>query len=127
MLVGMTGVGGGSLMTPLLVLLFGFHPATAVGTDLLYASVTKTVGTLVHGKQGTVDWRIVTRLALGSVPASVLTLFVMSRAGTMSDSASGILNLLLGIALLLTSVSVFFRPWILRWAGDHIHAMSEDK
>ncbi len=63
MLVGMTGVGGGSLMTPLLVLLFGFHPATAVGTDLLYASVTKTVGTTVHGKLGTVDWKIVRRLA----------------------------------------------------------------
>src|SRR3954451_15872474 len=72
MLVGMTGVGGGSLMTPLLVLLFGFHPATAVGTDLLYASITKTVGTAVHGKQRTVDWRIVRNLAVGSVPASVL-------------------------------------------------------
>src|SRR5579859_6201191 len=72
LLVGMTGVGGGSLMTPLLVLLFGFHPATAVGTDLLFASVTKTVGTAVHGKQGTVDWRIVVRLACGSVPASII-------------------------------------------------------
>jgi uncharacterized membrane protein YfcA len=125
MLVGMTGVGGGSLMTPLLVILFGFHPATAVGTDLLYASVTKTVGTAVHGKQKTVDWRIVTRLAIGSVPASALTLFVMSRIGTMSGSATTVLNLLLGAALLLTSISVFFRPWILSWAGHHIHAMEE--
>jgi hypothetical protein len=123
MLVGMTGVGGGSLMTPLLVLLFGFHPATAVGTDLLYASVTKTVGTVVHGKQRTVDWRIVAGLAMGSVPASILTLFIMSRVGTMSGSAASLLNLLLGIALLLTSISVFFRPLILRWAGHHIHAM----
>lgn len=127
MLVGMTGVGGGSLMTPLLVLLFGFHPATAVGTDLLYASVTKTVGTLVHGKQGTVDWRIVTRLASGSVPAAILTLLVMSQVGTMGNDAAGVLNLLLGAALLLTSVSVFFRPWILSWAGHHIHAMSDEK
>jgi len=119
----MTGVGGGSLMTPLLVLLFGFHPATAVGTDLLYASVTKTVGTAVHGKQKTVDWQIVTRLAMGSVPASMLTLLVMSRVGTMSGSATSVLNLLLGAALLATSISVFFRPWILRWAGEHIHAM----
>lgn len=125
MLVGMTGVGGGSLMTPLLVLLFGFHPATAVGTDLLYASVTKTVGTAVHGKQGTVDWRIVRRLALGSVPASLLTLFIMSRVGTMSGGASALLNLALGAALLATSISVFFRPWILNWAGHHIHAMEE--
>jgi uncharacterized membrane protein YfcA len=125
MLVGMTGVGGGSLMTPLLVLLFGFHPVTAVGTDLLYASVTKTVGTVVHGKQRTVDWRIVARLATGSVPASVLTLYVMSRVGTMSGEAALTLNLMLGGALLLTSISVFFRPLILRWAGHHIHAMEE--
>ena len=123
----MTGVGGGSLMTPLLVLLFGFHPATAVGTDLLYASVTKTVGTAVHGKQKTVDWRIVTRLAIGSVPASVLTLFAMSRVGTMSGSATATLNLLLGAALLLTGISVFFRPWILSWAGHHIHAMADER
>jgi hypothetical protein len=124
-LVGMTGVGGGSLMTPLLVLLFGFHPATAVGTDLLYASVTKTVGTAVHGKQKTVDWRIVTRLAMGSVPTSILTLFVMSRIGTMGSSATTVFNLLLGAALLLTSISVFFRPWVLSWAGHHIHAMED--
>jgi hypothetical protein len=123
----MTGVGGGSLMTPILVLLFNFHPATAVGTDLLYASITKTVGTAVHGKQGTVDWTIVTRLALGSIPASVLTIFVMSRVGTMSNDAAGALNLLFGAALLLTSISVFFRPWILSWAGDHIHAMPDNQ
>jgi uncharacterized membrane protein YfcA len=123
MLVGLTGVGGGSLMTPLLVLLFGFHPATAVGTDLLYASVTKTVGTAVHGKQGTVDWTIVKRLAAGSIPASIVTLLVMSRVGTMTGGAAGTLNLLLGIALLLTSFAVFFRPWILSWAGHHLHAM----
>ena len=73
-LIGMTGVGGGSLMTPLLVLLFGFHPATAVGTDLLYASVTKSVGTAVHGKRETVDWQIVGALASGSVPAAIVTL-----------------------------------------------------
>src|SRR2546421_7872774 len=71
-LVGMTGVGGGSLMTPLLILLFGVHPLTAVGTDLLYASATKSCGTLVHGFKKTVDWRVVGRLALGSVPLSAL-------------------------------------------------------
>lgn len=123
MLVGMTGVGGGSLMTPLLVLLFNFHPVTAVGTDLLYASVTKTVGTAVHGKQGTVNWRIVASLAVGSVPAAIVTLVVMSRVGTMSGHAIAPLNLILGAALLLTSISVFFRPWILSWAGHHIHAL----
>lgn len=127
MLVGMTGVGGGSLMTPILVLLFNFHPVTAVGTDLLYASVTKTVGTAVHGKQGTVDWRIVGALALGSVPAAILTLFVMSRVGTLAANAAGVLNLLLGITLLLTSLSVFFRPQILSWAGHHIHAIEKQR
>src|ERR1700693_2878690 len=78
LLVGQTGVGGGSLMTPILVLLFGIHPATAVGTDLLYASATKSVGTLVHGLNHTVDWRIVRRLAAGSVPATVVTVLAMS-------------------------------------------------
>ena len=65
MLVGLTGVGGGSLMTPLLVLMFGIHPSTAVGTDLLYAAATKTVGTAVHGYKRTVQWNIVGRLATG--------------------------------------------------------------
>src|SRR6202142_914577 len=78
MLVGQTGVGGGSLMTPLLVLLFGIHPATAVGTDLLYAAATKTAGTLIHGMHGTVDWRLTGRLAAGSIPAAVLTLAALS-------------------------------------------------
>jgi uncharacterized membrane protein YfcA len=62
-LVGMTGVGGGSLMTPLLVIIFGIHPATAVGTDLLYAAATKSAGTLIHGLHSTIDWRVVGRLA----------------------------------------------------------------
>ena len=74
LLVGMTGVGGGSLMTPLLVLLFGVHPATAVGTDLLYAAATKTCGSLVHGLAGSIKWEIVRRLATGSVPAAIATL-----------------------------------------------------
>jgi uncharacterized membrane protein YfcA len=119
-LVGLTGVGGGSLMTPLLVLMFGFHPATAVGTDLLYASVTKSVGTVVHNRSQTVDWKIVSGLASGSIPAAIVTLFVMSRVGVTGAQSSLILNLLLGGALLLTSFAVFFRPWILRWAGGHI-------
>lgn len=119
----MTGVGGGSLMTPLLVLLFGFHPATAVGTDLLYASVTKTVGTAVHHKGQTVDWRIVAGLATGSVPAAIVTLSLMAYLGVSGSQSSVVLNLLLGGALLLTGFAVLFRPLILRWAGHHIHAM----
>ena len=125
MLVGLTGVGGGSLMTPLLVLMFGFHPSTAVGTDLLYASVTKTVGTAVHHKGETVDWKIVRGLASGSVPAAIITLFAMYWFGVTTGNSPVFLNVLLGGALFLTSIAVFFRPLILRWAGDHIDAMAE--
>ena len=124
-LVGMTGVGGGALMTPLLVLMFNFHPATAVGTDLLYASVTKSVGTAVHHKGKTVDWGIVRNLAMGSVPAAVLTLGLMAYFDVRSAQSSIVLNLLLGAVLLLTSLSVFFRPWILRWSGGHLKSMEE--
>jgi uncharacterized membrane protein YfcA len=124
-LVGLTGVGGGSLMTPLLVLLFGFHPATAVGTDLLYASVTKSVGTAVHGSRKTVNWHIVGGLALGSVPSSLITLFVMSRIGIMGPRYALILNLLLGSVLFLTAFAVFFRPWILRWAEPTFRGLPE--
>src|ERR1700693_2631788 len=77
LLVGMTGVGGGSLMTPLLILLFGIHPATAVGTDLLYAAATKTGGSVAHGWARSIHWPAVIRLACGSIPASILTLVVL--------------------------------------------------
>src|SRR5271156_6680966 len=92
MLVGQTGVGGGSLMTPLLVLLFGFHPSTAVGTDLLFASVTKTVGTTIHSAGKTVDWRIVGRLATGSVPATVLSLLVLAHFGIASKTVTSAIS-----------------------------------
>ena len=77
LLVGMTGLGGGSLMTPLLILLFGIHPATAVGTDLIYAAATKTGGSVAHGWARSIHWPAVIRLASGSIPASILTLFVL--------------------------------------------------
>ena len=113
LLVGQTGVGGGSLMTPLLVLLFGVHPATAVGTDLLYACVTKSVGTVVHGRNKTVNWRIVTRLATGSVPATLVTLTVMSSLNLIGHSgANRMISAILGVALILTSLSLIFRKRI---------------
>ena len=111
-LVGLTGVGGGSLMTPLLVLAFGFHPATAVGTDLLYASATKTVGGAVHGWRGTVDWRLVRRLATGSVPAAALTLLVLSRATAQGKETGHTITVVLGFALLATALATFFRARI---------------
>ena len=113
MLVGFTGVGGGSLMTPLLVLLFGIHPATAVGTDLLYAGLTKISGSLVHNFNGAVDWRITRRLASGSAPAAVLTLLALSHFGRDSKSTSEVITTVLGLALLLTAAALIFRKWLL--------------
>jgi len=109
LLIGQTGMGGGSLMTPILVLFFGIHPAAAVGTDLLYASATKTAGTLVHGLNHTVDWRIVARLAGGSVPATLVTLVAISHFNVTGPTSGRIISLVLGVMLLLTAVSLIFR------------------
>jgi uncharacterized membrane protein YfcA len=117
LLVGQTGVGGGSLMTPLLVLLFGIHPTTAVGTDLLYAAASKSVGTLVHGSNKTVDWRVVGRLATGSVPATVLTLLASSQVNLMSPGAGRVVTFVLGVALLLTAAALLGRRWFLAAIG----------
>jgi uncharacterized membrane protein YfcA len=122
-LVGMTGVGGGSLMTPILILLFGFYPTTAVGTDLLFATVTKTVGTTVHRAKGTIEWRIVRLLASGSLPAALAALAVLASIGTPSPAVSRIITTTLGIALLLTAIAVLFRTRIAAWAhrrGRHV-------
>ena len=113
LVVGLTGVGGGSLMTPLLVLLFNIHPTQAVGTDLLYAAATKCVGTLVHHSSRTVDWRIVRRLAFGSVPATAVTLVLLYYFGPESAGVAHAITFSLGIALLLTAVTILFRSTIL--------------
>lgn len=107
-LVGMTGVGGGSLMTPLLILLFGIHPATAVGTDLLYAAATKTVGSLVHGFARSIDWRVVKRLATGSVPATMVTLAALSHFNLSGDAARNLITLVLSVALFATAFVLVF-------------------
>lgn len=112
-LVGLTGVGGGSLMTPLLVLVFGVHPTTAVGTDLLYAAATKTVGTGVHGYKRTVQWGIVGRLAAGSVPATAVTLWFLSQQHSKhAASADSLVTTTLGGALIVTAFAVLFRKTI---------------
>jgi uncharacterized membrane protein YfcA len=100
-------------MTPLLVLLFGIRATTAVGTDLLYACITKSVGTAVHGLGGTVDWPIVGKLAAGSVPATALTLVVLSRFQRQMDGSNHVLTTILGVALISTAISIIFRKWIL--------------
>jgi len=126
-LVGMTGVGGGSLMTPLLILLFGIHPLTAVGTDLLYASATKTCGTLVHGFNQTIDWRIVGRLALGSVPLTALTIFVLSRLDMSNPAAQAAITKTLGIALFFTALSLVFRKTVARFYADRVGELAPNR
>jgi len=118
-LVGLTGVGGGSLMTPILVLLFGVSPQTAVGTDLLFAATTKIVGSGVHGWRSTVDWKIVRRLASGSVPAAILTLLVLSRFGKVGKEASEIILVVLGGMLVLTSIATLFQKKLAVFAKTH--------
>src|SRR5580765_2098255 len=108
-LVGFTGVGGGSLMTPILILVFGVHPASAVGTDLLYAAATKTGGTVVHGWNRTVDWKVVGKLALGSVPMTALTVLALYYLGVDSKATQSIITKTLGIALLVTAILLFLR------------------
>ncbi len=116
-LVGLTGVGGGSLMTPLLILLFGVHPTTAVGTDLLFAAATKTVGTAIHGAGKTVDWRIVGRLALGSVPATVLALIGLAHFGANSKPVVAVISLVLGVALLISAAMLVLKDRLLAMAA----------
>lgn len=111
-IVGFTGVGGGSLMTPLLVLLFGVHPSTAVGTDLLYAAVTKSGGTLVHARQGQVRWDIVGRLAAGSIPATALTLTILAQLPKQGPAAAHLISIGLGLALLGTAAAILLRKQI---------------
>ena len=109
LLVGLTGVGGGSLMTPILLIFFNVKAAVAVGTDLLYASITKSVGIFAHGKLGNIDWKMVRLLAYGSLPASIFTLLYLKNMDIASEGAVASIKFWLGIALLLTSISVIFR------------------
>lgn len=122
-LVGFTGVGGGSLMTPLLVLGFGILPATAVGTDLLYATITKMSGTLVHGLNGTVEWRIVRRLATGSIPATILTILALKYLGVKQHGGSGLITSVLGFALILTAVTILSRKWLLAHLAHYVEGL----
>jgi uncharacterized membrane protein YfcA len=112
LIVGVTGVGGGSLMTPLLVLVFGVSPATAVGTDLLYASLTKTLGGWVHGRRGTVDWKVVGLLSLGSLPAAVITIALLKYLALDKKTLSGLVTGVLSVALILTAAALLLKGWI---------------
>jgi uncharacterized membrane protein YfcA len=107
-IVGMTGVGGGSLMTPLLIGVFKLHPALAIGTDLWFAAVTKSGGAWAHHRHGHVDYRIVARMLAGSIPAALATIALMHFTSLTKGWASA-LTFSLGIALLLTAITVAYR------------------
>lgn len=120
-IVGLTGVGGGSLMTPLLISVFHLDKAVAIGTDLWFAGLTKVSGSVAHHRESHVDYHIVKKLLLGSIPASVLTMVFMHLEG-VKKSGQSTLAFALGIALLLTAITVAFRPvwhkvglWLERW------------
>lgn len=123
-LVGLTGVGGGSLMTPLLVLLFGVHPATAVGTDLLYAACTKSAGVLVHARRQTVDWPVTRRLASGSLPAAALTLLLLHQLHVHTAAVSRVITPVLGVAILLTVLLLLSQNRLVAVLGPHSAELS---
>src|SRR5580765_5258143 len=114
--VGMTGIGGGALMTPVLVLGFGVAPQTAVGTDLLFACITKVFGVIVHGRRGTVDWGVVRRLAAGSLPTALVTLLLVGwlKSGQVRG---GLIVHALGVVLLLTASGLVMR--------GHLHKLGK--
>ncbi len=111
-IVGLTGVGGGSLMTPLLIGLFRLNPAVAIGTDLWFAALTKMGGSVAHHRLGHVDYRIMGRLLAGSLPAALATIAVMHATG-LGKAWAGTLSVALGVALLLTALTVAYRSaWL---------------
>jgi len=115
-IVCLTGMGGGSLMTPLLILMFGVHPLTAVGTDLLYAALTKTAGTTIHSRNGNVDWRVAGVLAAGSLPATALTIWALSQLPQQSPTTATIISMSTGAALIVAAMAMFFRRHIRDYA-----------
>lgn len=126
LIVGLTGVGGGSLMTPILILVFGVNPATAVGTDLLYASITKAVGTAVHGAGRTVDWLVVGRLAAGSVPATILAFFLMRWLQFGGSAGNTVITAILAVALCATAFVLLGRNWIEARFGQRLAGIAPE-
>lgn len=120
--IGMTGVGGGSFMTPIL-LAFCFKPAIAVGTDLLYAAVTKGSGVITHHRQQTVEWTIVARMTAGSIPASLLTTYLLKHLQHHGFDYNAMLTITLGVMLILTSLVLLFRTILLH----ERHQLADDE
>jgi uncharacterized membrane protein YfcA len=119
LLVGMTGVGGGSLMTPLLTLLFGVPPSVAVGTDLAFAAVTKSAGTLTHRLRGTVRWDIVKLLCIGALPAAVAATLALKSFGALDKEIGVVIRYSIACSVLLTVVALIFKGKMLNWVNAH--------
>ena len=109
LVVGLTGVGGGSLMTPILIFVFGVKPHLAIGTDLLFAAFTKMGGTISLARAKVVDWKIVGRTAMGSIPAALATLYLLQRLGPANLATQTIMTTTLGLALLLTASATLYK------------------
>ncbi|RKG55074.1 sulfite exporter TauE/SafE family protein [Acinetobacter cumulans] len=124
--VGITGVGGGSLMTPILISLFRIEPHIAIGTDLLYAAISKFCGSLVHAKKLNIVWPIVIWLAVGSIPASFATHWVLDTYLSQSSSYKAVLTTVLGFMLTLTGLSIMFRGHIERFFNKFRQANTQD-
>ncbi|MDP2818493.1 MAG: sulfite exporter TauE/SafE family protein [Polaromonas sp.] len=120
--VGLTGVGGGSLMTPLLIFFFGIKPHLAIGTDLLFAAFTKMGGTVSLARARIVDWKIVGQTAAGSIPAALVTLYALHLLGPASPTAHAVMTTSLGIALLLTATAMLYKTVYGKAAPRHIEA-----
>ena len=118
-LVGLTGVGGGSLMTPLLTLLFGVSPTVAVGTDLAFASITKSAGTLTHKIRGTVNWPIVRLLCIGALPAAIIAAYFLKHFGALDKEIGQIIRYSIAGSVLLTVVALIFKSKMLAWLNRH--------
>ena len=130
MLIGLTGVGGGSLMTPLLTLIFGVSPTVAVGTDLAFASITKATGTIAHRYTRTVQWRVVRLLCVGALPAAVLATLALWWFGPMESEIGRLIRYAIAFSVLLTVVTLIFRSRLQRWMSSHperqLHGRSLD-
>ncbi len=108
-LVGLTGVGGGSLMTPMLIFIFGIPPITAVGTDLLFAAITKAGGIWSHARHKTIHWQVVGLLMLGSVPTALITVQFLEHIHHEGGETDLLINIMLGVALVLTSLVLLLK------------------
>ena len=121
LVVGLTGVGGGSLMTPLLIFGFGIKPYLAIGTDLLFAAATKFGGSVGLARSRAIDWPVVALLSAGSIPAALVTIFILHRIGPANPAVQAVMTTTLGAALLLTAAATLYKAIRGKSTPRHLH------